>query len=179
MKDLVEFVLRNLGLVIVIGGFLLTLLARSRQTPGGPAGKGRRTGSPMMPPFGGGSDRKSAGRKWPEPTEPSAERDGRTGAGRNAAEASAHGVPPDGSAAAGEAAAPFPDNGRGDHRSSGLAAVKPSAEAWQQEEAAAFAVKKEGRDGGLELSESEALRGMMWAEILGEPRSRKPYRPKS
>ncbi|MEF3304635.1 hypothetical protein [Paenibacillus sp. GYB003] len=168
MRDVIDFLLRNLGMVIVVAGFILTLLAkrngRENRRPGtGRAGGGKP--NPMMPPFGGGPQ--GIPHRRPQPSPPS-DRSG-----------------PDQSRPAPEQTRDEPArriDGEGSHRyleqdgPSGRT-ESPAADNRSDAGTAVIEADRAGRD-ERRLAE-DAIRGMLWAEIMGPPRSKKPYRPKN
>lgn len=159
MNEIIEFLMRNLGLFIVVGGFVLTFLAKRHQAKGG--GRGNTPGgkpNPMMPPFGGGVPRNR--RQTPQSSSGEAEERGRT-------------------------------DGNADHRGeprtgTASAAVQvdrytPQAADYSAEKGKAETIGTPGaaRDREMNVYENDAIRGMIWAEIMGPPRSKKPYRPRN
>lgn len=143
MNEIFEFLMRNLGLFIVIGGFVLTFLAKRRQAKGG--GPGNTQGgkpNPMMPPFGGGVPRNR--RPTSQSSSSEAEERGRT---ETFSVRDDRYTPPAGD----------------------TSAVKATA--------VDSAVDTNDRE--MIVYENDAIRGMIWAEIMGAPRSKKPYRPRN
>jgi hypothetical protein len=157
MERLLEFISGNLGLVIFVAGVALTFLAKLRKEGGnGQNGRRRSKSNPMMPSFGGDPGRTD--RRWPEPSYPQPEASGseeRTQASpAERTDRRADLTAPLSAAASGMGDSPRSGTGRG-----------PFAAPGEEEEP--------------ELSPSEAMRGMMWAEILGPPRAKKPFGAKN
>lgn len=161
MERLLELISANLGLIIVVGGFLLTFLAKLRKESGnGQNGRQRPKSNPMMPTFGGDTNR--ADRRWPqasypqqEASEPAERPQARTSDTREWS-----------SDRRSDLTAPLSvsSSEMGDAYASGTGGRIPADHI-------------EGKDAAL--SSSEAVRGMMWAEILGPPRAKKPFGTKN
>lgn len=109
---------------------------------------------PSMPPFGG----PPAGSEWlGRKEQTAAERSGAKPAGAGAERK-------DGYAAATRSAAP----------SGGVSAGKPGSAAAKESDRRSR--QPQSAEGGLALS--DAAKGVIWAEVLGEPRAKKPFRPR-
>ncbi|TMV44612.1 hypothetical protein FE783_31945 [Paenibacillus mesophilus] len=147
MNEIIDFLMRNLGLLIVVGGFVLTLLAKVRNAKGGSGNPQRGKPNPMMPPFGGGS------RLEPKPRPQDSSRGGEERAGVRQAV----------------------DYGRREETSS----VQEVRSTYSAGGAPAQEAAEERDNRDMEFTEQDALRGIMWAEIMGAPRSKKPYRPRN
>lgn len=159
MKDFIDFLLKNMGLIVVVGGILISLLAkrtRELQRRQGESGEGGKKANPMMPPFGG----------------PGPSRDGRQlaagGKERDRRTASEREQP---RITVGQAA-PSPAV---DDRLHSAEPPGPSAAAEHETETG----HGSGERAKLELRRDDAVRGMIWAELIGPPRSKKPYRPRN
>ncbi|MEF3311700.1 hypothetical protein PV433_22705 [Paenibacillus sp. GYB004] len=153
MERLLEFLSANLGLVIFVAGIALTFLAKLRKEGGnGQNGRRRPKSNPMMPSFGGDPSRTD--RRWPEPSYPQPEASG--------SEERTQARPAERTDRRADLTAPLSvaTSGIGDSPVSGTGRGLTGAP---------------GEGGELELSPNEAMRGMMWAEILGPPRSKKPF----
>lgn len=159
MERIIEFLLSNIYWVIVIGGFLLSMLSRKK-----PNGEQKPSRTPKMPSFGGGPNDREPGSWLPgrttsrEPAEaraeapraPSAERTSVTPPREERAPLSS-GVPERGSLVAAADAQLAAEAARSLERESSAAAAALTADA------------------------DAVRRGVVWAEVLGPPRARKPY----
>lgn len=156
MSRILEHLFENIGFFIIIGGVVLTMLSRLRRA--GIGGGGERPGNgdgrpagrqnPMMPSFGGGPNEGTgkALRSGPPERGPSRQVEALVDAKPLRVEQ-----------------APQP------RRERDYGALSKQVEPTSPIERA---------DSGAEeprLSPSEAMRGMMWAEILSPPRAKRPY----
>jgi hypothetical protein len=159
MNEIIDFLMRNLGLLIVVGGFVLTFLAKVRNARGSGTGSPQSgKPNPMMPPFGGGT------RLDPKPR-PQTSSHGEITAGERSTEAR--------ELRGGENFSDRVREGRDETSSVHSGRSYDSTDASPRE----AAEDRDNRD--MEFTESDALRGMVWAEIMGAPRSKKPYRPRN
>jgi hypothetical protein len=155
LNEIIEFLMRNLGLFIVFGGIALTFLAKMRSAKGN--GTGNPTGgkpNPMMPPFGGGVPRNGPQTSRSSSRE-AEERQGDEGSAGHSGE-------PRTETASGRA-------DRYSHSASDISAGK----------ATTIRSAYDHDDREKNVYENDAIRGMIWAEIMGAPRSKKPYRPRN
>lgn len=179
MESIIEALLQNLGAVIIIGGIVLSLLSRaSRSRAGRPGGTGPSRGpatrrpNPMMPPFGGPGPFEPDTRPQPDVFR---ERERR--AQPQHAQREPNAAPP--------AAADLADFGRSielrpsrwndeyaEPPAEPLRSSPPPADRSGTVTADASPMREEPV-----LSADEAVRGMIWAEVFGPPRAKKPYRP--
>jgi hypothetical protein len=159
--NILELLFDKIGFVIVIVGFLLSMLAKARAQQGRDGRGGGPAGNPMMPPFGGPApavpdDRvrgkqaarqaaPAAAERREEAPRPQEERPAPRERGFERAPL----VPPPG-APSGNGALPYGET--------------PAANAREAEERAR-----------AEAAAENARRGLMWAEILGPPRAKNPY----
>lgn len=148
MNEIIDYLMRNIGLLIVVGGFVLTFLAKVRNAKGG-GSRSPQSGkpNPMMPPFGGGA------RLDPKPRP-------QTSAQGSEERTNGH--------TAGETVGRDQTSSVHARRSSDFTDGAQAREAVEGRE-----------DREMEVTENDALRGMIWAEIMGAPRSKKPYRPRN
>jgi hypothetical protein len=155
MNEIFEFLMRNVGLFIVIGGFVLTFLAKRRQSKGG--GPGNNQGgkpNPMMPPFGGGVPRNR------RQTSQSSSREAEE---RRGDEGNAY----------------HPGEPRTEKASVQADRYTPPAADTSAVKATTVGSAVDTNDREMIVYENDAIRGMIWAEIMGAPRSKKPYRPRN
>ncbi|RKN86960.1 hypothetical protein [Paenibacillus ginsengarvi] len=160
MKDFIDFLLKNMGFIVVVGGILISLLAkrtREMQRRQGESGEGGKKVNPMMPPFGGGPGPSRDGRQLAAGDK---ERESRTAREREQPRITVG------------QAAPSPAV---DDRLHPAEPLKPSAAAAHEPETG----HGSGERAELELRREDAVRGMIWAELIGPPRSKKPYRPRN
>ncbi|PYI51763.1 hypothetical protein [Paenibacillus flagellatus] len=142
MERLFEFVKDYLGMIVVVGGFLLTALAKRRANGGGARGPSSGKPNPMMPTFGGSP-------RYDGPKE---------SRGEGAAEETFRPGP--------AARSDSENDERPEPRGGGAASVSA---------ARADSPAQGGASEAAPLSEEEAVRGMMWAEVLGPPRAKRPF----
>lgn len=155
MQNIFDLLLRNIGLIIVIGGLVLSLLAKRRAS-------GRRNGSspsgkrkPMMPPFGGDG----------QLTLPQTGRFGKRE--RSPIEQPTHVVTEQlTEQEERESFVPL----KADRQDQPARMRNYENKASREERA-----EKRGRN--PLVIDNDAMRGIMWAEIIGPPRSKKPFKP--
>ncbi|WP_405082424.1 hypothetical protein ACI48J_08230 [Paenibacillus chitinolyticus] len=170
MERLIELIANNFFFVIMIGIFLVSMLS----------GKRKKSGNPnRMPDFSGqGLPRRPAASTRPA-SGTGRELDGRMSAPPQTRrrDRSAENAADDWTAAEPAAA------GRG--RSGGFAASEARgsfatpAETPRKREARAVREEAAGSGGsaaGVDLHPRQAVQGVIWAEILGPPRAKKPFR---
>ncbi|WFA20762.1 hypothetical protein ERY13_27700 [Paenibacillus mucilaginosus] len=154
----VEFLLSN-WFILVIGYILVTSFLRKARGGGGEEQPPRRA----MPPFGGGGEG-----GWPtRPAAPPAARRGAAGCpavaggGARPAKPERERLPEPEPAAAAQAQRQKPQASR--PQSVPAAAERPSARwgGWRKP---------------LRLRPQDAAQGLLWAEVLGPPRAKRPYR---
>ncbi|WP_127582647.1 hypothetical protein [Paenibacillus koleovorans] len=161
IERLIEFLFRNIYFVVIIGGVLYTLLTRVRAKMGQP------DKSPRMPTFGGGPGDREPG-SWMPGQKPSVS----TGEAPRTSTIS-QAKAPQGPSASEQRALLYgesvPD------RTSLSSSSTPTSET----EAASMASRQrhESSDGNWAgMGDADDLRrGVVWAEILGPPRAKKPY----
>ncbi|MBB6675578.1 hypothetical protein [Cohnella nanjingensis] len=193
MEQLINLILKNLPIILVVLGILFSLLRRSPlekpQRPGQPARPAGR-----MPDFGGGGfprppQRPQQAKRLAEEGEaerPAATREPYDSERPPAAEmplAGPSGFPaPDATRGAtsdayGSGAGPSADGATGERYDAYAAPVRPKA-ARTSSRAGEGALRGAGGAAGSEsaLTRDDLARAVMWAEILGPPRSRKPHR---
>ncbi|MFC4778522.1 hypothetical protein ACFO9Q_17145 [Paenibacillus sp. GCM10023252] len=152
MEDLIALIVNNLYLVFVLGGILLTLISK--------AGAKRKGSNPRMPDFGGGG--------MPNPMrrldEPSHHEPGRPSPSTSEMTAptsfKVKAQPPQGTTTPRSftaAAAP-----------SGFAAPARSSEEDEQGH-------NQDESARVTLEGSELRRAVIWAEVLSQPRAKRPY----
>lgn len=166
MNELFELLMRNIGLIIVIAGFLLTFATKLRAGKNGQPGKPGRRPSPMMPSFGG--DAPHDGQSRPQRS--------LHGGDERRTDAASTGERTNERGSRQERLFDYADEtvaGTAIERSS-FAERSDRPRASDDREA-----KEEGAQGIAEFSGEDAVRGIIWAEIMGPPRAKKPYRPGS
>jgi hypothetical protein len=165
--NIFDFLKNNIGFVIVIGGFLLTMLSRQRAKNGDPRS------NPKMPSFGGSPDGSEPGQWIP---------------GRKSREATLEPreVPKSVVPEVYRREEPQPAASRSGWErperlvSSGTEAVERGGLVSASNRAAEAAQLAETRDIANSAAAEEAFaetvrRGVIWAEILGPPRAKQPY----
>jgi len=163
MRQLIDFITDNISLLIFLFLLAAPLLGKLRQSLGGPV---ENRPPARMPSFGGDRSDQDLERKEKE----------RKAAIRAAqrmheeqqrnereAEAVGEGLTLEGRAALSRPVQPPAQTAR-HGRTSGLPVSRPEGEAGS------------GEDQGLRLEEEDLARGVVWAEILGPPRAKRPYR---
>ncbi|CAG7606110.1 hypothetical protein PAESOLCIP111_00881 [Paenibacillus solanacearum] len=159
--NIIEFILNNWFIVVILYVVATTVLKRAKGSGASPQRPGRVPSKGGMPPFGGGGGPSG----WPGQPQQGGDRSPSMTQAAPAPAKAAPAVKPQPAATAKPAAAPA--YARIDARQARLLP--------QQEPAAA---RGEATPTPLAVSPQDALRGVVWAEILGPPRAKRPYRYK-
>jgi hypothetical protein len=182
MESIFEALLENLGAVIIIGGIVLSLLGRASRSRTGQPGRMRpsrdpsaRRQNPMMPPFGGPGTYEPHPRPQPDvfrergrQAQPQHEQMRPNAAPPVSADRSDFGAPTE------LRPSLWIDEHEHDARpEEPLRSPLPPADRTGTVTAVDVSRKREEPV----LSSDEAVRGMIWAEVLGPPRAKRPYRP--
>ncbi|MCC3372796.1 hypothetical protein [Cohnella sp. REN36] len=198
--QLIELLLRNWPILLVVLGFLVSVLRKS------PLEKPRRPGTPArpagrMPDFGGGGFPRPQQREAEKPRRtvpdgPGPLTDGRAPQPETRPSASGFPAPPvyrlpdearEDAGFPAPSASPPASASKARETGEGIGA-RAAAETYRRpgpglasrsftpQDGLTASVPEQGAIGGAPLTQDDLARAVMWAEILGPPRSRKPHR---